>query len=235
MEEDAKAYDEVSGPQIEEGRQFLRELKLSLGDKVLDMGCGTGLVTKLIADVVGPDGLVVGVDPDAERIEIAKENYKEYGNLQFCVGSSASGFLHDSEPYYDVHISTNAFHWFAEGEKSVYLRKAFECLKSGGKLGIWCASAMPDNMKVPGFHSLTQQGYHDWFQNVGLFKNVVVEKSPYTFRFSSLAEMKRWLRASTHVDLDDLDPTIVEKFVTTEDNGDVVFQGMNISIKAFKP
>ena len=183
MEADAKVYDEVSGSQIKEGRQFLRELKLSLGDKVLDMGCGTGHVSKHIADIVGPDGLVVGVDPDAERIKIAKENYKGFGHLQFCVGSSANGFPHDTEPYYDVHISTNAFHWIAQGEKSIYLRKAFECLKSGGKLGILCSSAMPDNMKVPGFHSLTQHGYHDWFQNIGLFKNVVVKESPYAVRF----------------------------------------------------
>jgi cyclopropane fatty-acyl-phospholipid synthase-like methyltransferase len=53
MEKDAKAYDEMRKPQIESGSQFIRELSLSQGDKILDMGCGTGNLTKYIADIVG--------------------------------------------------------------------------------------------------------------------------------------------------------------------------------------
>lgn len=34
-----------------------------LDDKVLDMGCGTRRVSKYIADIIGPDGQVVAVDP----------------------------------------------------------------------------------------------------------------------------------------------------------------------------
>ena len=102
---EARVYDEVSQPQIEEGIKFIRELNLSKGDKVLDMGCGTGHLSKYIADIVGLNGDVVGIDPDAERIKIAKEKYKEVNNLQFYVGSSAIGFPHDNESYYDVHIT----------------------------------------------------------------------------------------------------------------------------------
>ena len=107
----AKVYDEVSELQIEVGKRFIRNLNLLLGDKVLDMGCGTGHLTKYIADIVGPDGLAVGIDPDAERIKIAQEKTKDVSNLQFYLGSSAVGFPHDNEPYCDVHISTSAFHW----------------------------------------------------------------------------------------------------------------------------
>ncbi|CAB4002507.1 methyltransferase domain-containing [Paramuricea clavata] len=135
-DKNAKSYDEVSSPQIEAGSQFIRELNLSLGDKVLDMGCGTGHLTKYIADIVGPDGQAVGIDPDAERIKIAEGKSKEVSNLQFCVGSSAIGFPHDNEPYYDVHISTHAFHWVPDDEKRVYIQKAHRCLKAGGKLAI---------------------------------------------------------------------------------------------------
>jgi SAM-dependent methyltransferase len=95
------------------------------------MGCGTGHLTKYIADIVGPGGQAVGIDPDAERIKIAEEKYKAVGNLQFCVGSSAIGFPNANKPYCDVHISTNAYHWVPDDEKRIYIQKAHQYLKAG--------------------------------------------------------------------------------------------------------
>ena len=170
-----------------------------------------------------------------ERIKIAKENYKSVGNLHFYVGDSVTGFPYDNDSYYDVYISTNAFNWLPEVEQSIFVQKAFECLKSGGRLGIWCAARLPDDMKIPNFYSLTEQGFRNLFQKLALFENVVVEESPYAFQFKSFTGVQRWFRASTHVDLDDLDATTVERFVTREENGDFMFRAMNTSIKAFKP
>ena len=154
MEGNAKAYDDVSGPQFEAGSQFIRELNLNLGDKVLDMGCGTGHLTQYIADIVGPDGQAVGIDPDADRIKVAKEKCKEVSNLQFHVGSSAIGFPHDNVEKFNVHISMNAFHWVPGDEKKVYIRKAYQCLKPGGKLAIWCAGSSPKADRLPNMPSI---------------------------------------------------------------------------------
>ena len=89
------------------------------------MGCGTGHVSKYIADIVGPDGQVVAIDPDEERIKIAQDNYKEDSHLQFHVGDSVNGFPHNDEPYYDFHVSTSVFHWLSNEEKQIYVRKAY--------------------------------------------------------------------------------------------------------------
>ena len=237
MEADAnaKSYDEVSGPQIEAGSQFIRELNLSLGDKVLDMGCGTGHLTKYIADIVGPDGQAVGIDPDAERIKIAEEKSKEANNLQFSVGSSAIGFPHDNEPYYDVHISTHAFHWVPDDEKIIYIQKAHQCLKRGGKLAIWCSAKMPNGEKVEGVHFLTQEGYRDMFQEVGLFNNVVIDNVIYPCRYESFEELKRCFKASTRQELDpDKYAEFIKKLVTTEDDGQVTCKVPCIRITACK-
>ena len=223
----ARIYDEVSQPQIEEGIKFIRELNLSKGDKVLDMGCGTGHLTKYIADIVGLNGEVVGIDPDAERIKIAKEKYKEVSNLQFYVGSSAIGFPHDNESYYDVHISTNAFHWVPSDEKIVYIQKAHQCLKHGGKLAILCGAKKI--VEARGFHSLSQEGYLDLFQEIGHFDNVVVRKTLQRFKFKSAAEFVHWYRVSTH---QEPDPDVVSGFYFSEDDGRVTFIVHSFAITA---
>ncbi len=235
MEEDAKAYDEVSGPQIEAGSRFIRDLNLSFGDKVLDMGCGTGHLTKYIADIVGPDGQAIGIDPDAERIKIAETNYKEVSNLQFHVGSSATGFPHDNEPYYDVHVSTNAFHWVPYDEKRIYIQKANQCLKPGGKLAIWCVANSPkgDRAAKAGFHSLNQEGYRDLFQEIGLFNDVVVDQPVYPYRYESFEEFKRWFKATSHKDPDDY-PKFIKRFVTSDDDGRITCKVPCTSITACK-
>ncbi|MGH3087411.1 MAG: methyltransferase domain-containing protein, partial [Rubrobacteraceae bacterium] len=43
-------------------RRLFEEAGISAGMKVLDVGCGAGDVALLAADLVGPDGVVVGVD-----------------------------------------------------------------------------------------------------------------------------------------------------------------------------
>src|SRR5438477_13043025 len=42
------------------------------GDAVLDVGCGTGLVTHLLAERVGPRGSVVGIDLSARMLDLAR-------------------------------------------------------------------------------------------------------------------------------------------------------------------
>jgi ubiquinone/menaquinone biosynthesis C-methylase UbiE len=199
------------------------------------MGCGTGHLTKYIADIVGPDGQAVGIDPDVERIKIAEEKSKAVGNLQFYVGSSAIGFPHDNEPYYDVHISTNAFHWVPDDEKIIYIQKAHRCLKRGGKLAIWCVAKTPNEEKVDGAHFLTQEGYRDVFEEVGLFNNVVVDAPIYPCRYESFEEFKRWFKATTHQDLDpDKHADLLKKVVTIEDDGQVTCKVPCIRITACK-
>ncbi|MCP4008682.1 MAG: class I SAM-dependent methyltransferase, partial [Proteobacteria bacterium] len=48
-------------------------LELEQGDKVVDLTCGTGYVTNLIAEKTG--NIVVGVDKSAGMIEQAEKNY----------------------------------------------------------------------------------------------------------------------------------------------------------------
>jgi ubiquinone/menaquinone biosynthesis C-methylase UbiE len=50
----------------------LRRAGVERGMRVLDHGCGIGATSLLIAELVGPHGLVVGVDPSAQAIDAAE-------------------------------------------------------------------------------------------------------------------------------------------------------------------
>jgi predicted O-methyltransferase YrrM len=65
--------------------QLLKTVGLSKGMKCLDVGCGGGHVTLLMADMVGPQGKVVGTDADDEILALAKQDAEaaKLDNVEF--------------------------------------------------------------------------------------------------------------------------------------------------------
>ncbi len=83
---DARAYHRVAAPQEEWGREVLARLELRGDETVLDAGCGSGRVTRLLCERV-PDGRVIGVDGSPSMIEHAGENLAEFGDrVELIVG-----------------------------------------------------------------------------------------------------------------------------------------------------
>jgi ubiquinone/menaquinone biosynthesis C-methylase UbiE len=67
---------------------FLREAGIMSGMRVLDIGCGMGDVSVLVAQLVGPGGRVVSVDLDQASIETAKKRASGGRVRQHDVSSS---------------------------------------------------------------------------------------------------------------------------------------------------
>src|SRR3954454_4924469 len=55
------------------------------GDRVLDVGCGSGSITASIAALVGDNGSVTGIDTSEHLIELAKGTYSSLNNAHFEV------------------------------------------------------------------------------------------------------------------------------------------------------
>ena len=72
----------------EDGTTLIDLLSPTEKSKVLDLGCGTGYLSKVLGERVSPGGEVIGVDPDKARIKVAKEKYASR-NVVFFEGSTA--------------------------------------------------------------------------------------------------------------------------------------------------
>ena len=64
---------------------------LRLGERVLDVACGTGVIARLAAERVGPTGTVSGIDLAPDMIDVARAKTAPTGTaIEWHVGADAS-------------------------------------------------------------------------------------------------------------------------------------------------
>jgi trans-aconitate 2-methyltransferase len=104
------------------GESLLQWLAPQGGERILDLGCGTGHLTDKIANA---GAQVWGIDSSAEMIETARQNYP---HLQFEVGD-AKNFAVD-EPL-DAVFSNAVLHWIREADAVIDC--VYRALQPGGR------------------------------------------------------------------------------------------------------
>jgi trans-aconitate methyltransferase len=104
------------------GSDVMKWLAPKSGEKILDLGCGTGQLTNELASF-GVD--VIGMDSSQEMVDKAKENYP---HLDFVRGN-ASDFEYQSS--FDAVFSNAVLHWVFPPERAVEC--IFKVLKEGGR------------------------------------------------------------------------------------------------------
>ncbi|MBB3060165.1 methyltransferase domain-containing protein [Microbulbifer rhizosphaerae] len=108
------------------------------GCRVLDLGCGSGRDVYALAQLVGPDGLVVGVDMTPEQLAVAERHRghhaREFGfdNVRFLHGYIEQLEQLDLEPgSFDVIVSNCVVN--LSPDKDAVLRGVHRLLKEGGE------------------------------------------------------------------------------------------------------
>ncbi|MBN9159767.1 MAG: hypothetical protein BGO98_26755 [Myxococcales bacterium 68-20] len=126
----AESYERGSDLQFEGGKRLVERLGLEEGAPVLDIGCGTGRLTRWIGERLGSRGSVVGIDPLVERIRLARSHG---GAVRFEVGQAeALDAFEDAS--FDAVCMSSVLHWVTDKAKA--LAEIRRVLRPGGRLGV---------------------------------------------------------------------------------------------------
>jgi trans-aconitate 2-methyltransferase len=149
---DAERYHRVSNPQLEWGRQVLRRLGPQPGERILDIGCGTGRLTAELAVALG-EGVVVAVDrseamigeaaaqavapPGPHRIPNPLPNSVNAPRASVRVYFvRADGATLPFVDMFDAVLSTATFHWILDHGQ--LFSSIYRALAPGGRLVAQC-------------------------------------------------------------------------------------------------
>ncbi|GAA1277949.1 class I SAM-dependent methyltransferase [Sphaerisporangium rubeum] len=123
MRWNARAYDSSFGYVSAHGAPLIELLDPQPGERILDLGCGTGVLT---ADIAARGTTVLGMDGSAAMIEVA---LRHHPGLDFIVGDGANFRLLDT---YDAVFSNAALHWMGRDPDAV-IRCVRTALAPGGR------------------------------------------------------------------------------------------------------
>jgi trans-aconitate 2-methyltransferase len=127
---DASAYDRVSDVQEDWSRGVIDRLDLQGDETVLDAGCGSGRVTKLLLERL-PQGRVIGVDASPSMIEKARDALPD--GTEFIVSDLLDLELDQAV---DAVFSNATFHWILDHRR--LFKRLHAALRPGGAIEAQC-------------------------------------------------------------------------------------------------
>ena len=144
-----------------DGLKLIELLAPHKGCKVLHLGCATGYLTKVVADLVGPGGKVVGLDPDSERLQVARNKYPS-SNLVYLEGRAELIPVDDTD--FDIVFSSYVLQWCKD--INAVLKESAAKMKQGGKFGFVAITGntkkflSPENMFSQEFRAAFTSNIH---------------------------------------------------------------------------
>lgn len=153
--------------------ELLRE-----GMTVLDVGCGTGAITRGIAEIVGPTGRVVGIDSNPALIETAKQTYCDISGLEFEIGDI---FNLPYKEEFDIVTSARVLQWLSNPLEALNVFKS--STKSGGMVLIldYNHEKISWEPEPPSSMKLFYSAFLKWRSDAGM-DNTIADHLPDLFK-----------------------------------------------------
>ena len=130
---DARVYDRVSGPQVAMAGPVLERLALAGDETVLDAGCGSGRVTRMLVERL-PRGRVIAVDASPSMVAQARA---ALGESVTVLRADLAALKLDERV--DAAFSNAVFHWVPDHD--ALFDRMHAALRPGGRLVAQCGGA----------------------------------------------------------------------------------------------
>ncbi len=188
-------YTEINRSLVRQALASLEAHPINVTLTIVDMACGTGAITRLIAEEItrqGRQACIIGVDPSAEALRRAQNGMQAAGSgvkTEFIQGEASDlpKIVHSA----DAAFFCNAIHLVPE--KLAAFQQVASILAPGGIFA--CNSAFYDGTYVPG----TERFYHLWTRRaVGWLRK---EHPEIRLSRDAKAMAMQWLNPTEYTDL----------------------------------
>ncbi len=196
----AQAYEDYFVPSMFRpwSEELLARANPQPGEQVLDVACGTGIVARLIAQRLGAEGRIAGLDLSPAMIEVARASAESEGAaIEWHVGSADA--LPFADAVFNLVTIQQGLQFFPD--PAAGLREVHRVLVPGGRVvtATWTeiannpfhqalADVIQQHLGTPAMHTPFSLGNEDQlralFDDVG-FASTQVERVRRTVRFSS--------------------------------------------------
>ncbi|WP_269224117.1 methyltransferase domain-containing protein [Flavobacterium sp. IMCC34518] len=171
--------DDQEANKVYNDRSLINDYKhlssiLKPGMKVLDIGCATGFISKDIANIVGVNGKVTGIDNTESLILSGKESHQNVTNLELI---HVDLFDFNPEEKFDLIISARVLQWLSNPKEALLKMKSL--LKPNGQISIldYDHTNLDWNPSPPESMQAFYNTFLKWRQDAGM-NNKIAEDLP---------------------------------------------------------
>jgi trans-aconitate 2-methyltransferase len=159
---DAARYHRISGPQFDWGQRVIGRLKPLAGERILDLGCGTGRLTRELWTGVG-GGRIVGLDASGAMLAVARAAAIDDGAPRVSY-VQASGTAVPFREAFDAVFSAATLHWIKD-HRAVFA-SVRQSLKPGGRFVAQCGgSGNLDRLLEHAAVLMSAPAYREYFRD----------------------------------------------------------------------